>query len=85
MYIIKNFEEYVSRTKERIDVAISQNNYKEAFIVFVTCIPYLKEPYLSDFVNYYQEIIYRKCIPVPICNESSPDANPFSYIIRSKM
>jgi len=66
MYIIKNVEEYISRTKERIENAISQNNYKHAFIIFVSSIVHLKDPELSDFIHYYEEMASRNFVAVSI-------------------
>ena len=63
MYIIgENVQEYMNERKAKIDNAISQNNFKEAFIIFVTSIPYLrdKDNELRDFVCYYEELAYQK-------------------------
>jgi hypothetical protein len=61
MYIIgENIQEYMNERKAKINNAISQNNFKDAFILFVTSIPYLKDPDLSDFIQYYEEMINRR-------------------------
>ena len=61
MYIIgENVQEYMDNRKAKIDNAISQNNFKDAFILFVTSLPYLKDPDLSDFIQYYEEMINRR-------------------------
>lgn len=91
MYIIgENVQQYISKTKERIDAEISQNNFKNVFIIFVTAIQNLKDPELSDFISYYDEMITRKFIPVTICNDSYSETqcssfSPRDYIIRSKI
>lgn len=65
MYDISgNIQEYISKTKNRIDTAISQNNFKEAFIIFVTSIAFFKDDELTDFINYYEELIYQKFVSV---------------------
>ena len=72
MYIIgDNIQEYISKTKERINNAISQNNFKDAFIIFVTSIPYLKDTQLSDFVNYYEEMISQRFVVLNVSNDTS--------------
>ena len=72
MYIIgDNIQEYISKTKERINNAISQNNFKDAFIIFVTSIPYLKDIQLSDFVNYYEEMISQRFVVLNVSNDTS--------------
>ena len=61
MYIIgENVQEYINERKAKIDTSISQNNFKDAFILFVTSLPYLKDPDLSDFIQYYEEMINRR-------------------------
>jgi len=61
MYIIgENVQEYMNERKAKINDAISQNNFKDAFILFVTSLPYLKDPDLSDFIQYYEEMINRR-------------------------
>jgi hypothetical protein len=60
MYIIgENVQEYMNERKAKIDTAISQNNFKDAFILFVASLPYLKDPDLSVFIQYYEEMINR--------------------------
>jgi hypothetical protein len=84
MYIINNYKEYISKKREKIDEAISQNNYKDAFIIFVTTIPHLKDQSLiSEFVNYYEEMVFRKFVPVAVSNPTESSSS--SYIIRSRI
>jgi hypothetical protein len=72
MYIIgTNIQEFVTKKKAKIDEAISQNNFKHAFIIFVMSIPYLKDPELSDFVKYYEEMINRNFAPVSNASSTS--------------
>lgn len=92
MYIINqnNIQEFISKSKMRIDNAIGQNNYKDAFIIFLTSIKYLNERYLSDFIDYYEELMARKFIPVTIPNDDysenlSSGLSSTDYMIRSKI
>jgi len=69
MYIIgENIQEYMDERKSKIDNEISQNNFKGAFIIFVTSIPYLKDPNLSYFIKYYEEMIFQRFASLNVSN-----------------